>query len=145
VKFGRHPECEHPEPQAVDVEFHLEQDISMVQQATDTYLGDPGEPGRQQLLAALEALDQWTAASDAYEASLADSPVFGFSPKCSVIGETSRNPIAEELPAQVLRAQIALVRAAKAAVTAPGPSSLDALRAANTVLASVQPSPETGA
>jgi len=136
---GRHADRENPEDLEADVDVHLEQDITMVQQATDAYLGDPSERQRQVLLSALESLDRQTAASDAYEENVVGSAAFGFSSKGSVIGETGGNPIAEEVPASVLRAQIDLVKAAKAAVTGPGPSSLEGLRAARALLASAQP------
>jgi hypothetical protein len=135
----RHADREHPEDGEADVDVHLEQDITMVQQATDAYLGAPGERQRQALLSALESLDRRTAASDAYEESVVGSAVFGTSSKGSVIGETGSNPIAEEVPASVFRAQIDLVKAAKAAVTGPSPSSLEGLRAASAALASAQP------
>jgi hypothetical protein len=143
--FGHHADHAEPDDQEVDVDAHLEQDITVVQHATDAYLNNPGEKLRQELLAALEALDQQTAASDAYEASVVGSAAFGFSPKGSVIGETSRNSIADELPGSVLRAQIALVKAAKAAVTEPGPATLDALGIASSSLAAMQPLEQEGA
>ena len=137
--FGRHADRAKPDDQEVDVEVHLERDINKVHQATDAYLDNPSQVLRQELLAALEALDQQTAAADAYEASFVGSAVFGYSPKGSVIGETSRNPIAEELPGSVFRAQIDLVKAAKAAVTEPGPTTFGTLRSASLSLAAVQP------
>ena len=96
---GRHADRENPEDLEADVDVHLEQDITMVQQATDAYLGDPGERQRQVLLSALESLDRRTAESDAYEENVVGSAVFGFSSKGSVIGETGSNPVAEEVPA----------------------------------------------
>jgi len=138
VIFHRGAGRERPDAQDIAVEVRLEQDITMVQHATDAYLGDPVERQRQKLLSALESLDRRTAASDAYEASVVDSAVYGFTAKGSVIGETSRNPIAEKLPTSVLRAQIALVKAARSAVTDGGPATLDALRAANAELASLR-------
>lgn len=111
----------------------------MVQQAADAYLNNPSQVLLQELLAALEALDQQTAAADAYQANVSGSAVFGFSPKGSVIGETGQYPLAEKLPGSVLRAQIILVNAAKAAATKPGPTSFDTLRAASLALASMLP------
>lgn len=139
MHFGHHDDGAAPPDQEVDVEIHLEYDIAFVQDAADAYLDHPTEVFRKALLSALEALDQQTAASDAYEDSVVGSAVFGFSPKGSVIGETSRNPIAEELSASVLRAQVTLVKAAKAAVTAPGAPTLDTLRTASSALAALQP------
>ena len=137
--FSRHADRAQPEDQAVDVEVHLERDIAQVHLASDAYLNNPSQGLRRDLLAALEALDRQTAAADAYQASFVGSAMFGYSPKGSVIGETGRNPIAEELPGSVFRAQVALVKAAKAAVTEPGPTTSAALRAASMSLAAVQP------
>jgi len=137
--LGRHADRGQPEDPDADVDVHLEQDITMVEQATEAFLGDPSERQRQVLLSALESLDRRTAASDAYEENVVGSAAFGFSSKGSVIGETGVNPIAEVVPASVLRAQIDLVKAAKVAVTVPGPSGLEALRAARAALASAQP------
>lgn len=142
--FGRNADRAKPDDQEVDVDTHLEDDISVVQHATDAYLNNPSQELRRELLSALEALDQQTAASDAYEESIVGSAVLGFSPKGSVIGETSRNSIAEELPGSVLRAQITLVKAAKAAVTEPGPTTFDALRTASSSLAAMQPVGQEG-
>jgi len=141
--FGRHADRARPDDQEVDVDVHLEHDITAVQQAADAYLDNPGQVVRQELLAALEALDRQTAAADAYQANIGGSAVFGFSPKGSVIGETGQYPLAEELPGSVLRAQITLVKAAKAAVTEPGPTTFDTLRSASLSLTSMQP-PEPG-
>jgi len=141
---GRHADRERPQDPAVDVDVHLEQDITTVEQATDAYLGDPGERQRQGLLSALESLDRRTAASDAYEGDVAGSGAFGFSSKRSVLGATGGNPIAEVVPATVLRAQIDLVKAAKSAITEPGPSGLEGLRAARAALASAMDSGGTG-
>jgi len=137
--LGHHADRAKPDDQEVDVEVHLEHDITVVQQAADAYLSNPSQELRQQLLASLEALDRQTAAADAYDASFVGSAIFGYSPKGSVIGETSRNPIAEEVPGSVFRAQIDLVKAAKAAVTEPGPKTFDTLRTTSLSLAAVQP------
>ena len=143
--FGRHADRARPDDQDVDVDVHLEHDITVVQQAADAYLNNPSQVVRQELLAALEALDRQTAAADAYQSNLGGSAVFGFTPKGSVIGETGQYPLAEELPGSVLRAQVTLVKAARAAVTGPGPTTFDALRTASLSLTSMQPpEPESG-
>jgi hypothetical protein len=145
VRFGRH---DPPEPDdqdvEVDVDLQLERDITSVERATGAYLGNPSEKLRQELLSALEALDEQTSASDSYEQSVVDSAVFGFTSKGRVIGETSQNPLAEELPGSLFRAQVLLVKAAKAAVTDPGPSTLDGLRSASSSLAALQPAEQEG-
>jgi len=139
--FGRNADRARPDDQEVDVDVHLEHDITMVQVAADAYLDNPSQVLRQELLAALEDLDRQTAAADAYQANIGGSGAFGYSSKGSVIGETSQYPLAEELPGSVLRAQITLVKAAKAALTDPGPPTFDTLRTASLSLSSMQ-SPE---
>jgi hypothetical protein len=139
VKFGRHADRAAPEDQEVDVDIHLEQAIAQVQSATDAYLDNPSQELRQGLLEALGTVDQRTAASDSYEASIVGSAAWGFASKGSVIGETGQNSIAEELPGLVLQAQATLVKAAKAAVTEPGSATFDALGTASSSLAALQP------
>ncbi len=139
MHLGHHGNPPDASDQVVDVEVHLERDIATVQDATDAFLGDPGDASRAGLLAALEALDQRTSASDSFEDGIVGSAVFGTSSKGSVIGETSLNPMAEELPGSVLRAQVALVRAAKDAVTSPGTTTLESLRSASEALAALRP------
>jgi hypothetical protein len=138
--FGRRADRRHEDDSEVEVEVHLEQDIQTVQEATDAFLSNPDEPHRQQLLAALETLDDLTEASDAYEARVV-SAAFGLS-RTVVLGETDAHPVAEDLRASVLRSQADLVKAAKAAVTSPGPSGLEELRAASSKLASLQAPPD---
>jgi len=143
--FGHHADRARPDDEEVDVDVQLEHDITVVQKAADAYLDNPSQVLRQDLLTALEALDRQTAAADAYQANVGSSGVFRFSPKGSVIGETSQYPLAEELPRSVLRAQIALVKAAKAALTEPGPPTFDALRSASRSLSSMRsPEPDSG-
>jgi hypothetical protein len=140
LHFGHHDDQSEPVEQEVDVEIRLEHDITLVQDATDAFLGNPSEASRQSLLTALEGLDRQTAASDAFEESIVGSAVFGAPIKGSVIGETSLNPIAEELPSSVFRAQVTLVKAAKAAVESPGTDTLHALHLASSSLTSLRPS-----
>ena len=43
--FGRHTDREQPD-RKVDVDVHLEEDITLVQTATDAFLNNPKEDGR---------------------------------------------------------------------------------------------------
>jgi len=114
----------------LEVDATLALDLSMVEGAVDAYLATPDDVTRDGLIAQLAALDEQTAASDAFEISVADSAMFGFSSKGSVIGETRSVPLVEVIPSDRFELQVALVRAAKREVAAPTPQSMDALRAA---------------
>ena len=93
---------------------------------------------RNQLLVALEALDEQINQSDAYESSVVGSGALGFSAKGSVVGETSASPLAEEIPEAELQAQTMLIRAAKLEVTSPSDDHLAALREAERTLATLR-------
>lgn len=138
--FGRHrhtgPAAGAAPPEAA-VEVHLEWDIEAVQQAVVAFLQNPGESARQSLLAGLEKLDNQIDLGDAYAASVVNSPIFGQAPKGGVLGETSSHSMAEDVPSPVVRAQISLVRAAKAAVREPTSGAVEELRAANDALAAL--------
>jgi hypothetical protein len=93
------------------------------------------------LVTVLDRLDDQVDLGDAYAASVVRSPLFGQTPKGDVLGETSNTPMAEEVPGAVFRAQVALVRAAKAAIQNPGQGSLETLRAASAALAAASGQP----
>lgn len=139
--FGRHRK-EAPQNTEADVEVHLEWDIDAVQQAVTAFLQNASDGARQSLVVVLDRLDSQIDLGDAYAASVADSPVFGQAPKGDVLGETSSNSMAEEVPGAVLRAQVALVRAAKVAVQDPSPSSLEDLRTTSVSLAAASGQPD---
>ena len=118
--------------QEVDVDVTLEQDISAVEQAVENYLQNPNESFRKDLLAALEELDAQTAQRDDYHGRL----VFPFAaPESTVVGATSPSSVGEQIPSDEFQAQIALVKAAKNAVTRLTPETLADLRAASELLA----------
>jgi len=127
--FGRHKH-ETGDDEEVAVDATLELDLGAVEEAIETYLEDPSAQLRNNLLAALERLDQRIEDSDAYESSVMGSGAVGYSSKGSVIGETSSASAAEEVPESVLRAQTVLIRAAKREVAAPTADTLNDLRAA---------------
>ena len=118
----------------VSVDAILELNLGAVEQSIEAYLKDPSLELRNELLTALERLDQHIARSDAYESSVIGSAALGYSAKGSVIGETSTASPAEDIPESVLRAQTALIRAAKREVTGPTSDTFADLRAANQVL-----------
>jgi hypothetical protein len=117
--------------QEVDVDLTLERDISMVEQGVDTYLQYPNERVRRDLLIALEKLDDQLDQGDTYHARLR----LPFGPESSVIGATTDSSVAEQLPATEFQAQVALVKAAKNAVTRLTPDTLADLRSASEALA----------
>jgi hypothetical protein len=122
----------------VSVDAILELDLGTVEQSVEAYLEDPSLALRHELLAALERLDQHIDRSDAYESSVIGSAALGYSAKGSVIGETSTSSPAEDIPEAVLRAQTALIKAAKREVTGPTSDTFADLRAANQALAAVR-------
>ncbi len=130
--FGRHKRQTDEEATAVDATLEL--DLGTVEESIDAYLQDPSDDLRHALLAALERLDQHVDDSDAYESNTIGSGALGYSTKGAVLGETTSASAAEEVPESVLRAQIALVRAAKREVSAPTAATLADLRTANQTL-----------
>jgi hypothetical protein len=134
---GKHADKEGPEIPEAAVEVHLEWDIDAVQQAVVAFLRNPNDGARQSLLTELEKLDNQLDLSDAYAASVDDSPIFGSALKGDVLGETSSHSMAEEVPGPVVRAQVALVRAAKTAIRDPSPGAIGELRTASDALAGV--------
>ena len=119
----------------VPVDAALASHLAAVEEAVSAYLRDPSDGLRNQLLLALEALDEQVNQSDAYESSVVGSGALGFSSKGSVIGETSAASAAEEIPEAELQAQTLLIRAAKQEVTTPSPEHLAVLGAAQQQLA----------
>ncbi len=125
----------------VAVDAALASDLTAVEEAVSAYVRDPSDDLRNQLLLALEALDEQINQSDAYESSVIGSGALGFSSKGSVVGETSAASAAEEIPEAELQAQTVLIRAAKQEVTTPSPEHLAALEAAQGRLAARRSSP----
>lgn len=126
----------HDEEIAVDAALEL--DLGAVEASIEAYLENPSARLRDEVLAALEVLDQQIDQSDAYGSSIVGSGAFGYSTKGSVIGETSSASATEEIPGAELRAQSALIKAAKQEVSAPSPVTLTELRAAHQALAEVR-------
>ena len=85
---------------------------------------------RAALLAALERLDDRTDQSDQYQNSVIGSAAIGFAAKGEVLGETSLDPVVDQVPSDELKAQVALVRAAKDEIRGPTPATFASLQAA---------------
>jgi hypothetical protein len=129
--FGHRGKGQPGYVEEVEVDVDLERDISLVEQAVESYLQDPNDSLRNGLLAALEELDDQIAQGDDYHGRL----VFPFAaPESSVVGATSPSSVGEELPSTEFQAQVALVKAAKNAVTQLTPDTLADLRAASDAL-----------
>ena len=122
----------------VPVDATLESDIDDVEQAVARYLGDATAAPRAALLAALERLDDRTDQSDQYQNSVIGSAAIGFAAKGEVLGETSLDPVVEQVPPDELQAQVALVRAAKDEIRGPTPATLASLQAAHAALAATR-------
>jgi hypothetical protein len=127
----------------VDVDDELETRIVAVESAVVAYLVRITPDTRDAVAVALAALDDESAASDTFRSrlnALATSAALSSlgSSALDVIGQTNRFPIVREVPASVFRAQVALVRAARAEVQSGDPSTFDALTRANDELAGVR-------
>ena len=128
------------EQDEVVVDVTLASDLDAVEVAIAAYLRDPSAALRNQLLVALEVLDEQINQSDAYESSVVGSGALGVSTKGSVVGETSAASIAEEIPEAEWQAQTVLIRAAKQEVTTPTSDHFATLGAAHRALAAVRSS-----
>jgi hypothetical protein len=120
--------------EGIPVDATLEGDIDEVEQAVARYLGDATDASRAALLAALERLDDRTDQSDQYQNSVIGSAAIGFAAKGEVLGETSLDPVVDQVPSDELRAQVALVRAAKDEIRGPSPATFASLQAASAAL-----------
>jgi cell division septum initiation protein DivIVA len=125
--FGRRAKNEERGEEDVEVDIDLEGDLSAVENAVEDYLQSPDAARHKDLLAALEELDEQIAQGDAYMATLR-FPFVGA--PSSVIGATNSSSPGEEVPSSAFQAQVALVKAAKNAVTRLTPEILSDLRAA---------------
>jgi hypothetical protein len=123
------------------VDATLAQALNVVEHAVAAYLADSASPERDALHAAIQAIDVLSARSDAYENSLVNSPIWGFSGKGAVLGETSAHPLVELVPATELAAQAALVKAARAELAAPTLTNLQALADAASALEQLRLAP----
>jgi hypothetical protein len=115
--------------QEVDVDRVLETDICAVEQAVDNYLENSTDALGQDLMAALEYLDDRLALCDAYHARFRMLQT-----SSRVVGATSLNPIAEDIPSPEFQAQVALVKAAKQEVLRRTDETLSDLKAAASAL-----------
>jgi len=126
----------------VPVDVILERLIGEVEQAVDAYLQNPTKAPRRELLVALEKLDDQIGLADAYQDRTSVYTRLGSAGNLPVLGETSNNPIAQEVGSLDLQAQMALVKAAKTEVTVPSATTLEALRTARKAAAPPEPKEE---
>jgi hypothetical protein len=136
--FGHRKKQASGEAGRIQVEVALESDLAGVEQAVAGYLKDPTDTARRSLVAALEELDDQTGQSDAYEGSVIGSGAVGYASRGEVLGETSIDPVVDEIPSAELNAQVALVTAAKDEVRNPTPETFAALRSASVTLAAAR-------
>ena len=135
--FGRHEGHAGGETE-VPVDATLERDIVQVERSVAAYLEHPSDASRQSLLEALQRLDDQTDRADAYGSSVVGSGAVGYASRGEILGETSIDPVVHEVPGAELRAQVALVNAAKDEVRRPGPDTRATLRSARTALAATR-------
>jgi hypothetical protein len=136
--FGRHEKHDPAEEKELAVDVNLEQGIGAAEQSIESYLANPGEGQRKDLLVVLERLDSRIDLSDSYDSSIIGSAAFGLATKFSVIGETGSHPMAEEVPSAEFQAQVTLVKAAKGAVVRPNSDTMAALQTARAALAALR-------
>lgn len=122
----------------IPVDATLEGDIDNVEHAVARYLTDPSDAPRAALLTALEQLDDRTDQSDGYQNSVIGSGAIGFAGKGEVLGETTVDPVVDQVPSDELKAQVALVRAAKNEIRGPTPATFGSLQAASAALAATR-------
>jgi hypothetical protein len=114
----------------VAVDHTLEADISVVEQAVDSYLATLSDAARAHLFEALEMLDEPIENSDSYRQRLSYPAVY----KSTVFGATSDYPVTEQMRISEFQAEIALVRAAKAVVVDLSADNLSNLWSASEAL-----------
>jgi hypothetical protein len=135
--FGRHKgQADGEEDVAVDAT--LEGDIVQIEWSIAEYLERPTDASRQSLFVVLKRLDDQTDRGDAYDDSVIGSGALGYASKGEVLGETSIDPVVDEVPAAELKAQVALVKAAKNEVRGPSPETFASLWSANAALAAIR-------
>ncbi len=135
--FGRNKgQCDGDEN--IPVDATLEGDIEQVEASIAKYLTTPTDMTRQALLEVLGRLDDQTDRGDAYESSVIGSAAWGYASKGEVLGETSIDPVVDEVAGAELRAQVELVKAAKNEVRRPSPDAFSVLQSAFADLASAR-------
>ncbi len=127
------PDSETSPNAEVAVDAALEVDMSAVEEAVATYLGDRSDAHRHRLLSELQTLDEQIELGDDYTTMPLAPGALGYLPNAA-IGATSASSAAEAVPDAVFRAQVTLVNAAKQEVRRPTMESLEALRAAAAAL-----------
>lgn len=136
--FGRQRKQPDGEEERIPVDATLEGDIARVEQAAVAYVENPTDETRHGLLVALESLDDQTEQSDAYGESVIGSAALGYASKGAVLGETSLDPVVDEVSSAELNAQFALVKAAKDEVRRATSDTLVSLRSALADVASIR-------
>jgi hypothetical protein len=136
--FGRQKKQPDGGGGRVQVDATLERDVARIEQSVAGYLKNPTDTARSSLLAALEALDEQTDQSDAYEGSIIGSGAVGYASKGEVVGETSIDSVVDEISDAGLQAQVAFVRMAKNEARQPTTESFAALQAAQAALAATR-------
>jgi hypothetical protein len=136
--FGRHQDKGSGQEEPIQVDAALESDVARVEHSVGEYLHGPTDAARRNLLVALEALEDQTDRSDAYEESVLGSGALGYSSKGEVLGETDIDSVVDEVSSSELRAQVALVHAAKNEIRGPTPDTFAVLQSASATLVAVR-------
>ncbi len=120
-----------PEQRTTPVDAELEDELAAVEHAVDGYLKRASADAGQELADALAHLDAQIDRSDQYHSSSQRVTPYVNLNVYSVFGETSANPIVDEVLKDELRLQVDLVKAAKDVIRDPKPHRLTALATAH--------------
>jgi hypothetical protein len=118
----------------VSFDYSLEDELDCLDQAVEVYLQCLTAKMRDELLPMVERLERLIDDIDRVEDSLFESDSLDFVPTLSVLashGSHGSHGMVDLRPSVVYRAQVALVRAAKAEFTDPNHDNLTALHAAS--------------
>jgi hypothetical protein len=118
----------------LDVDHALVSALERVEQAVGAYLTELSEANMGVLRDSLAHLDDVTAASDLWAQSVTASGAWGYPDKQLAIGQTAETPVVDHEDPTLFNAQVKLVRAAKDVVQHADPRSVEALRAAWTLV-----------
>lgn len=126
----RSNESPDDENRLLPVEFTLEQCLLGVEAQANAYVEDRSASNRENLISALDQLDERAEFSDRLRGSLTTGVVATGWRHSSTIGVTRLNGLTQQILGTEFEAQVNLVKAAKAAIEDPCDESTETLRVA---------------
>jgi hypothetical protein len=115
----------------VSFDYSLEDELDCLDQAIEAYLQCLTAKMSDELLPVVERLERLIDDIERVEGALFGSGALDFVPPLSVVANNGSDPLADLRPSAVYRAQVTLVRSAKAEFTDPSHENLTALHAAS--------------